>query len=65
MTNVNPILIMGKVEAVARTLCEAAGRENSKLGCNVCEDGTCTMWKQFRDEARAVIRLLKQRGEFI
>ncbi len=25
----------------------------------MCEDGKCQMWKEFRDEARAAIRALK------
>lgn len=60
---------MGKVERVARAICEAAGSEVAG-GCTFCKgdcglfdvkcNGECEFWKSFRNEARAAIRAMKE-----
>ena len=54
---------MGKVERVARAICEAAGRSISKAQCVMCENGECAMWKLFREEARTAVRAMKDRDD--
>jgi len=49
----------GRVELVARAICDAAGKTMSKAQCVMCEAGQCTLWKTFRDEARAALRAMK------
>jgi hypothetical protein len=50
---------MGRVERVSRAICDAAGKSVNKTRCVMCEGGQCTMWKTFRDEARAALRAMK------
>jgi hypothetical protein len=50
---------MGRVELVSRAICDAAGKSVSKARCVICEGGQCTMWKSFRDEARAALRAMQ------
>jgi len=51
---------MGIVETVSRGICEAAGKSANKMHCLMCENGKCTMWKEFKEEARVAIRLTKK-----
>lgn len=50
----------GKVEFVARSICDAAGKTVNKMVCVMCENGECQMWKEFREEARAAIKAMEQ-----
>lgn len=54
---------MGLVETVARGICEAAGKSVNKVQCLMCENGQCTLWKEFKEEARVAIRLVKKNLE--
>lgn len=54
----------GTVEAVARAICEAAGKSVNKVQCVICQDRPCEMWKEFREEARAAIRVIKNKQKF-
>jgi hypothetical protein len=49
----------GRVELVARAICDAAGKTMNRAACVMCAGGRCTMWKTFRDEARAALRVMK------
>jgi hypothetical protein len=49
----------GRVELVARAICDAAGKSVNKARCVMCEGVNCMMWKTFRDEARAALRAMK------
>lgn len=51
---------MGLVEIVSRGICEAAGKSVNKVHCVLCDNGQCTLWKEFKDEARVAIRLVKE-----
>ncbi len=51
----------GKVERVAKAICDAAGKSVSKMRCVICHGGECQMWKTFRDEARAAIRAYERK----
>lgn len=50
----------GKVERVARAICRAAGMTVLKTHCPMCEKNECIMWKEFREEARAAIKAMKE-----
>jgi hypothetical protein len=49
---------VSEVEAVSRAICKAAGMSVNKVQCLMCDHTGCTMWKEFRDEARPAIRAL-------
>lgn len=51
---------MGKVERISKAICEAAAKSVNKVHCVTCESGKCTMWKSFREEARAAIKAYEQ-----
>lgn len=42
------------IDDVAKALCKAAGTERHRV-CIHCEGSGCTMWPEFRQEARAAI----------
>lgn len=48
----------GRVELVAKAICKEAGKSVHKVHCVMCENGVCTLWTSFRDEARAAIRVI-------
>jgi hypothetical protein len=50
---------VSEVESVSRAICKAAGMSVNKVQCLWCDPVTgCTLWKEFRDEARPAIRAL-------
>lgn len=50
----------GKIEVIAKAICDAAGRSVSKASCIFCVNGQCSMWKEFREEARAAAAAYKR-----
>lgn len=48
----------GRVELVAKAICQEAGKSVHKVHCVMCENGKCTLWTSFREEARAAIRVI-------
>lgn len=54
----------GKVETVARAICDAAGKTVNKVSCVMCKNGECQMWKEFREEARSAIKAMDSYDKF-
>lgn len=46
-------------EAVAKALCDAAGKSVNILQCGNCEDGKCVLWESFLKEADAAIATVR------